>query len=119
ACGTECVADYSFTTVINRITCANEYSLFNQYVKPELDFAVHQYANLRYVQEGEESPNGQCVVQFANGIDIGKSMNLFVETDEEASIAIRYHRMDLTKMFAILASQHRDELGFEIGRASW
>src|SRR5699024_8279766 len=39
-------------------------------------------------------------------------MNLFVATDEEASIAIRYHRMDLTKMFAILASQHRDELGF-------
>lgn len=110
--GTEVVADYSVTSVINGITGANEPSLFNQFVKPERDFAVHQYADLRYVQEGEEAPNGQGVVQFANGIDIGKSMNLFVETDEEASIAIRYHRMDLTKMFAILASQHRDELGF-------
>src|SRR5699024_833209 len=86
--GTEVVADYSVTSVINGITGANEPSLFNQFVKPERDFAVHQYADLRYVQEGEEAPNGQGVVQFANGIDIGKSMNLFVETDEEASIAI-------------------------------
>lgn len=110
--GTEVIADYSVTSIVNGIAGANEPGVYYRNVNPERDFAVHQYADLRYVLEGEEAPNGQGVIRFANGVDLGKSMKLIVDEENEPMIDVLYHRMDLTKMLAVLASQHRDEFGF-------
>lgn len=111
--GAEVIGDYSITSIVNGVAGANDHSMFNRNINPERDFAVHEYADLRYVEEGEDAPNGQGTVRFTNGVDLGKSMDLSVEGEDDETIDVLYHRMDLTKMLAVLASQHRDDLGFK------
>lgn len=69
------IADNAVKYTVN-VTCgANEDGFHYKNVNPERDFQV-QYADLRFIQAGDPSPDGQGTIQFAEGIEIGQVFKL-------------------------------------------
>ena len=45
-------------------------------VNPDRDFQVDTFADLRFIQEGDPSPDGKGTVKFAKGIEVGHVFKL-------------------------------------------
>ena len=45
-------------------------------MNPGRDFNVAAYADLRFIQEGDPSPDGKGTIQFAKGIEVGHVFKL-------------------------------------------
>lgn len=73
--GLRIVADRNVQNLRNTVTGANKdgYHFIN--VNPGRDFQA-EYVDIREVKEGEESPDGQGVLKFARGIEIGHIFKL-------------------------------------------
>ena len=69
------VADRKVQDVANAVVGANEDGYHLTGVNPERDFKA-EYVDIREVKEGEVSPDGQGVLQFARGIEIGHIFKL-------------------------------------------
>ena len=69
------VADRKVQDVANAVVGANEDGYHLTGVNPERDFKA-EYVDIREVKEGEISPDGQGVLQFARGIEIGHIFKL-------------------------------------------
>ena len=69
-------ADLAVQDLANAIVGANEdgYHLTN--VNPDRDFQPISYEDLRFVQEGDPSPDGNGVLAFTKGIEIGHIFKL-------------------------------------------
>ena len=53
------VADHAIKSIRNGIAGANEDGFHLVNVNPERDFAVNDYLDIRFIQEGDPSPDGQ------------------------------------------------------------
>ena len=69
------IADRKVQDVANAVVGANEDGYHLTGVNPERDFKA-EYVDIRKVKEGEISPDGQGVLQFARGIEIGHIFKL-------------------------------------------
>ena len=69
------VADRKVQDVANAVVGANEDGYHLTGVNPERDFKA-EYVDIREVKEGEISPDGQGVLKFARGIEIGHIFKL-------------------------------------------
>lgn len=69
------VADRKVQDVANAVVGSNEDGYHLTGVNPERDFKA-EYVDIREVKEGEISPDGQGVLQFARGIEIGHIFKL-------------------------------------------
>ena len=68
-----------------RCSGANEEGFHYVNVNPERDFKVSQYTDLRFIQEGDQSPDGNGTILFARGIEVGHVFELgtrYSETNE-------------------------------------
>ncbi|MCM3587184.1 proline--tRNA ligase [Mesobacillus maritimus] len=72
----EVVADHAVAAIVNGVCGANEENYHFVNVNPERDFTVSQYADLRFIQEGDPSPDGQGTILFAKGIEVGHVFKL-------------------------------------------
>lgn len=72
----EVVADSAVEYMVNSVSGANEEGYHYTNVNPTRDFKVKQYTDLRFIQEGDLSPDGQGVIQFAKGIEVGHVFKL-------------------------------------------
>ncbi len=72
----EVVADYAVKYLVNATCGANEDGYHYINVQPERDFQVSHYADLRFIQEGDPSPDGQGTIEFAKGIEVGHIFKL-------------------------------------------
>ncbi|MBM4763931.1 proline--tRNA ligase [Bacillus sp. B15-48] len=72
----EIIADHAVAAIVNGVCGANEehYHFIN--VSPERDFSVNQYVDIRFIQEGDPSPDGQGKILFAKGIEVGHVFKL-------------------------------------------
>lgn len=70
--GVRVVADLAVGSIVNGVCGANETGFHFIHANPERDFAVDSYLDLRFVQEGDPSPDGLGTIQFAKGIKIGR-----------------------------------------------
>ena len=78
-------ADYAVEKVVNGVCGANEDGWHLLNVNPERDFAVERYFDLRFIQEGDPSPDGNGTIRFAKGIELGHIFKLgttYSEQDE-------------------------------------
>lgn len=73
--GSRIVADRRIQDVRNVVVGANENGYHLTGVNPERDFQA-EYVDIREVREGELSPDGQGVLKFARGIEIGHIFKL-------------------------------------------
>ncbi|MBB6452887.1 prolyl-tRNA synthetase [Salirhabdus euzebyi] len=72
----EVIADYAVKYVLNASCGANEDGHHYINVNPNRDFQVKEYADLRFIQEGDQSPDGQGTIKFAKGIEVGHIFKL-------------------------------------------
>ena len=72
----EIVADYAVASIENGCCGANEDGFHYVNVNIGRDYQVHHIADVRLIQEGDISPDGNGVVAFAKGIEIGHIFKL-------------------------------------------
>ncbi|WP_077617851.1 proline--tRNA ligase [Bacillus sinesaloumensis] len=70
------IADLAVASVVNGVCGANEENFHYLNVNPERDFTDVQYADLRFIKEGDPSPDGQGKIVFAEGIEVGHIFKL-------------------------------------------
>jgi prolyl-tRNA synthetase len=72
----EIVADYAIEAIVNGVCGANKEDYHYVNVNPSRDFEVSRFADLRFIQEGDPSPDGSGTIVFAKGIEVGHVFKL-------------------------------------------
>jgi prolyl-tRNA synthetase len=72
----EVVADHAIEFIVNAICGANEEDYHYVNVNPNRDFEISRFADLRFIQEGDPSPDGEGTIIFAKGIEVGHVFKL-------------------------------------------
>ena len=111
------VADRKVQDVANAVVGANEDGYHLTGVNPERDFKA-EYVDIREVKEGEISPDGQGVLQFARGIEIGhifklgtrysESMgaNVLDENGRAVPIIMGCYGIGVSRILSAVSEQH-------------
>jgi prolyl-tRNA synthetase len=117
------IADNAVKYIRNGVAGANEsgYHLIN--VNPERDFQVSQYGDLRFIQEGDPSPDGKGTIVFAKGIEVGHVFKLGTRYSEAMNstyldengraqpIMMGCYGIGVSRTLAAVAEQFNDENG--------
>lgn len=122
--GIRVFADNAVKTIVNGITGANEEGQHFKNVTPGQDFDVEKYADLRFIKEGDPSPDGKGTIKFAEGIEVGHIFKLGTRYSEDmkATIlndqgrAVPYimgcYGIGVSRVVAAVAEQFNDDDGF-------
>lgn len=117
-------ADHAVQSIVNGVTGANEDGFHFINVNPEKDFSVESYADLRFIQEGDPSPDGEGIIQFAKGIEVGHIFKLGTTYSEpmkatflnDQGRAMPYimgcYGIGVSRVMAAVAEQFQDDNGF-------
>ncbi|KGR80319.1 proline--tRNA ligase [Ureibacillus manganicus] len=118
------IADFGIKSICNGISFGNEEGSYYVNVNPERDFAINEYADLRYIQEGEPSPDGNGIIQFAKGHEVAHIFKLGAAYSEQWNasfldeqgvskpILMGTYGFGVSRLFAVAAEMYQDEKGF-------
>ncbi len=119
----EIIADHAVAAVVNGSCGANEEGYHYVNVNPGRDFTVSQYADLRFIEEGDPSPDGQGTIKFALGIEAGHIFKLGTRYSEAMNatyldengktqpIIMGCYGIGVSRVVAAIAEQFNDESG--------
>lgn len=119
----EVVADQAVSVIVNGVCGANEENHHYKGVNLDRDASVSHYADLRFIQEGDVSPDGKGTIQFAKGIEVGhvfklgtrysEAMNAtFLDENGRAQPMIMgCYGIGVSRTLAAIVEQHNDENG--------
>ncbi|GMB08423.1 proline--tRNA ligase 1 [Thermolongibacillus altinsuensis] len=117
------IADHAVKAIANGVCGANEEHYHYTGVNADRDFSVQQYADLRFIQEGDPSPDGKGTIRFARGIEVGHVFKLgtrYSETmnatylDENGRMQpmiMGCYGIGVSRTLAAIAEQYNDEHG--------
>jgi prolyl-tRNA synthetase len=117
------VADQAVKYIRNGVAGANESGYHFTNVNPERDFEVSQYADLRFIQEGDPSPDGNGTILFAKGIEVGHVFKLGTrysdalgssfldENGRSQSVIMGCYGIGVSRTLAAVAEQFNDDRG--------
>ncbi len=117
------VADAAVQMMENAVCGANEDGFHYINVNPDRDFPAVQYEDLRFIQEGDPSPDGQGVIQFAKGIEVGHVFKLGTRYSESMSgmildengrqkpMIMGCYGIGVSRTVSAIAEQFNDEKG--------
>ncbi|MHA6258744.1 proline--tRNA ligase [Sporosarcina sp. CAU 1771] len=119
------IADHAIASVVNGVAGANEdgYHLIN--VNAERDFAVDSYEDIRFIQEGEPSPDGNGTIKFVKGIEVGHIFKLGTtysaamdgtfldENGRSKPYIMGCYGIGVSRIMAAVAEQFNDEFGLK------
>ncbi|MBB3906131.1 proline--tRNA ligase [Anoxybacteroides rupiense] len=117
------IADYAVEAIVNGICGANEDGYHYTGVNPGRDFTVSQYADLRFIQEGDPSPDGKGTIRFARGIEVGhvfklgtrysEAMNATYldENGRTQTMIMGCYGIGVSRLLSAIAEQFGDENG--------
>lgn len=112
------IADRKVQDVKNAVVGANENGFHYTGANAGRDFQVTEYVDIREVKEGEVSPDGKGVLQFARGIEIGHifklgtrysdSMNATVldENGRAVSMIMGCYGIGVSRLLSAVLEQH-------------
>lgn len=118
------VADHAIKSIRNGVAGANNDGFHLVNVNPERDFAVNEYLDIRFIQEGDPSPDGQGIIKFAEGIEVGHIFKLgttysekmngtFLDEQGKAQPFIMgCYGIGVSRILAAVAEHFQDENGF-------
>ncbi|MBX9972443.1 proline--tRNA ligase [Cytobacillus firmus] len=118
------IADRAVEVIVNGVCGANEEGIHYINVNSERDFNVTKYADLRFIQVGDPSPEGQGTIQFAKGIEVGHIFKLGTRYSEAMEAAyldengrtqpmiMGCYGIGVSRTMAAVAEQFNDENGF-------
>lgn len=119
----EIIADHAVAAIVNGSCGANEEGYHYVNVNPGRDFTVSQYADLRFIEEGDPSPDGQGIIKFALGIEAGHIFKLGTRYSEAMNatyldengktqpIIMGCYGIGVSRVVAAIAEQFNDENG--------
>ncbi|WP_071461176.1 proline--tRNA ligase [Bacillus massilinigeriensis] len=117
------VADVAVEAMANAVCGANEEGYHYLNLNPGRDFEVSQYADLRFIQEGDPSPDGHGKILFAKGIEVGhvfklgtrysEAMNAVYldENGRSKPMIMGCYGIGVSRTMAAIAEQFNDEKG--------
>jgi len=118
------VADHAIKSIRNGVAGANEDGFHLVNVNPERDFAINEYLDIRFIQEGDPSPDGQGIIKFAEGIEVGHIFKLgttysekmngtFLDEQGKAQPFIMgCYGIGVSRILAAVAEHFQDDNGF-------
>ncbi|MFJ8519375.1 proline--tRNA ligase [Lysinibacillus xylanilyticus] len=118
------VADNAIKSIRNGVAGANEDGFHLVNVNPERDFAVNEYEDIRFIQEGDPSPDGQGIIKFAEGIEVGHIFKLGTtysakmngtfldEQGKSQPFIMGCYGIGVSRILAAVAEHFQDENGF-------
>ena len=118
------VADNAIKSIRNGVAGANEDGFHLVNVNPERDFAVNKYLDIRFIQEGDPSPDGQGIIKFAEGIEVGHIFKLGTtysakmngtfldEQGKSQPFIMGCYGIGVSRILAAVAEHFQDENGF-------
>ncbi|EAF8306039.1 proline--tRNA ligase [Listeria monocytogenes] len=121
---TRVFADNAVKDIVNAVVGANEDGFHYINVNADRDFTVTSYFDLRMIQVGDLSPDGQGVIKFAEGIEVGhifklgtkysKAMNATIldENGRAQPIIMGCYGIGVSRILSAIAEQSNDENGF-------
>ncbi|MBT2681390.1 proline--tRNA ligase [Bacillus sp. ISL-35] len=121
--GVEVIADHAVEAIVNGVCGANEEDYHYTNVNPERDFKNTAYIDLRFIKEGDPSPDGQGTIVFAKGIEVGhvfklgtrysESMNAEIldENGRSKPMIMGCYGIGVSRTMAAVAEQFNDESG--------
>lgn len=121
--GIEVIADHAVKAIVNGVCGANEEDYHYINVNPERDFQVSRYEDLRFIQEGDPSPDGEGKILFAKGIEVGhvfklgtrysESMNAVYldENGKTKPFIMGCYGIGVSRTMAAIAEQFNDDKG--------
>ncbi|AFS70803.1 proline--tRNA ligase [Exiguobacterium antarcticum] len=116
------VADYAIRALTNVVCGANKAETHYIHVDPSRDFAA-EYTDLRFVEEGDVSPDGAGHVKFARGIEVGQVFKLgtrysegmnatFLDEGGKAQpLIMGCYGIGVSRTMSAVVEQHYDERG--------
>lgn len=119
----EIIADHAIQYMVNAVCGANEDNYHYVNVNPERDFHATQYADLRFIQEGDPSPDGQGTIKFAKGIEVGHvfklgtryseamNANYLDENGKSKPMIMGCYGIGVSRTMTAIAEQFNDEKG--------
>ncbi|HLO12359.1 MAG TPA: proline--tRNA ligase [Pseudoneobacillus sp.] len=120
----EIIADSAVEYIVNGVCGANEEHFHYKNVNPNRDFKVSKYTDLRFIQEGDPSPDGNGTIVFAKGIEVGhvfklgtrysEAMNAIYldENGRTQPMIMGCYGIGVSRTLAAVAEQFNDESGF-------
>lgn len=117
------LADSAVEAIVNGVTGANEEDYHFIHVNPGRDFDVTAFADLRFIQEGDPSPDGKGIIQFAKGIEVGHVFKLGTKYSEAMNAVfldesgrtqpfiMGCYGIGVSRTLAAIAEQFNDEKG--------
>lgn len=117
------VADLYVKNMVNSVTGANEVEKHFINVNAGRDFEPAQYTDIRTVQEGDVSPDGQGTLQFTTGIEIGHIFKLGTRFSEAMGatvlgqdgrptpVIMGSYGIGISRLLSAIAEQNADEKG--------
>lgn len=119
----EVIADNAVQAIVNGVCGANEEDYHYTNVNPERDFKVAAFTDLRFIKEGDPSPDGQGSIVFAKGIEVGHVFKLGTRYSEAMKAEILdengrtkpmimgCYGIGVSRTMAAVAEQFNDENG--------
>ncbi|KKI92604.1 prolyl-tRNA synthetase [Bacillus sp. SA1-12] len=119
----EVIADHAVAAIVNGVCGANEEQFHYLGVNIDRDAAVSQYADLRFIQEGDKSPDGEGIIKFAKGIEVGHVFKLGTRYSEAMNatfldengrtqpMIMGCYGIGVSRTLAAIIEQHHDENG--------
>ncbi|WP_377889209.1 proline--tRNA ligase [Alkalihalobacillus sp. R86527] len=114
------IADNAIKSIVNgSIKGANAYHNLN----PERDLSIERFEDLRFIQEGDPSPDEKGKIVFAEGIEIGQVFKLGTKYSEAMGatylneggkaepIIMGCYGIGISRTLAAIAEQNADENG--------
>jgi prolyl-tRNA synthetase len=117
------IADHAVKAIANGVCGANEEHYHYTGVNADRDFSVEQYADLRFIQEGDPSPDGKGTIRFARGIEVGHVFKLGTRYSEAMNamyldengrmqpMIMGCYGIGVSRTLAAIAEQYNDEHG--------
>jgi prolyl-tRNA synthetase len=119
----EVIADHGVEAIVNGVCGANVEDYHFKNVNPERDFKVSAYADLRFIKEGDPSPDGKGTIVFAKGIEVGHVFKLGTRYSEAMNavfldengrtqpMIMGCYGIGVSRTMAAVAEQFNDENG--------
>lgn len=117
------IADHAVAGIVNGVCGANEDDCHYINANPGRDFEVAQYFDLRFIQEGDASPDGQGKICFAKGIEVGHIFKLGTRYSEAMDayfldekgrnqpLIMGCYGIGVSRLIAAVAEQYNDGKG--------
>lgn len=121
--GIKILGDHSVKFISNGVCGANKEGVHYKGVNPDRDFENVIYEDVRFIQEGDPSPDGNGTIVFAKGIEVGhvfklgtrysESMNstFLDENGKSKPIIMGCYGIGVSRTVAAIAEQFNDENG--------